>query len=126
MKIYIVITALLGLSISMLIFWLIRKDHLHIKYAFSWIIIAILSALLGFFPGMIDYISAYFEIGYPPILAVILALSFLLIKMLIMDIERSRQSRQLIRLNQRIAILEAGLKQACNKQTTSTQKDEKL
>jgi hypothetical protein len=109
MKIYLLITSSLGLFIAIFIIWLIRKDHLHVRYAFGWIIIGLLSALLGFFPGLMDLVARYLNIGYPPILAVVIAISFMLIKMLLMDIERSRQTRDIIRLNQRVGILEAQL-----------------
>jgi len=109
MKIYLLITSFLGLAIAFFIIWLIRKDHLHVRYAFGWIIIGIVSAILGFYPEIIDTIASQFNIGYPPILAVVVALSFMLIKLLLIDIERSKQTRNIIRLNQRIGILEAQL-----------------
>ncbi len=109
MKIYLLMTSALGLFIAFFIIWLIRKDHLHVRYAFGWIIIGILSAILGFFPSIIDLLAQYLDIAYPPILAVVVAISFILIKMMLMDIERSRQTRDIIRLNQRIGILEAQL-----------------
>ena len=109
MKIYLLMTSTLGLFIAFFIIWLIRKDHLHVRYAFGWIIIGILSAILGFFPSIIDLLAQYLNIAYPPILAVVVAISFILIKMMLMDIERSRQTRDIIRLNQRIGILEAQL-----------------
>lgn len=109
MKIYLLLTSSLGLGIAILIFWLIRKDHLHVRYAFGWMIIGFIAAILGFFPSIIDSISKILDISYPPILAVILSISFMLIKMLLMDIERSKQNRDIVRLNQRIGILEAEL-----------------
>lgn len=114
MKIYLLLTTFLGLGIGILILWLIRKDHLHVKYAFSWILIAVLWMLLGLFPGIIDVLANWLYIGYPPILAVVLAISFLLVKLLLNDIERSRQSRHIIRLNQRLSLLETQLKQYHN------------
>ena len=68
-----------------------------------------MSACLGVFPQTIDIIANSLNIGYPPILAVIFAISFILVKLLLVDIERSKQSRDVIRLNQRIGILEANL-----------------
>ncbi len=109
MKIYLLMTSALGFFIAFFIIWLIRKDHIHVRYAFGWIIIAIISAVLGFFPSLIDLLAQYLNIAYPPILAVVVAISVILIKMIIMDIERSRQTRDIIRLNQRIGILEAQL-----------------
>jgi hypothetical protein len=104
----------MGLSIAILIIWLIRKDHLHVRYAFGWIIIGIMSAILGLYPQLIDLIADAINIAYPPIFAVVIAISFMLIKLLVIDIERSKQTRDIIRLNQRIGILEAQLHQVQN------------
>lgn len=109
MKLYLLITSFIGLCIAILIIWLIRKDHLHVKYAFGWILVGVLSAILGFFPSIVDTIAHKIGISYPPILAIVIAFSLLLIKLLLMDIERSRQQRIIIRLTQRLAILDAEL-----------------
>ncbi len=46
-------------------------------------------------------------VSYPPILAIVLGFGMLLIKILTMDVERSRQERRIRRLAQRLAMLEA-------------------
>lgn len=117
MKTYLLMTSSLGLFIAVFIIWLIRKDHLHVRYAFGWIVIGIISAILGFFPSLIDIIAQYLHISYPPILAVVIAISLIVIKMLLMDIERSKQTQDIIRLNQRIGILEAQLYSTLQKET---------
>jgi hypothetical protein len=119
MKIYLFITSSLGLFIALFILWLIRKDHLHVKYAFGWIFIGILSAIIGFFPSIVDYIAYKAGISYPPILAVIIAFAFLIIKVLLMDIERSRQERNFLRLTQRLGMLEAELQETQGKKEQS-------
>ncbi|MFK5984874.1 MAG: DUF2304 domain-containing protein [Pseudomonadota bacterium] len=106
MKFYLLITSLLGVSTAIFIFWLIRRDHLHIRYAFWWIIVAIVSATIGVFPGLIDALSSILGISYPPILAIIFAISFIFIKMLLSDIEQSKQQVKIIRLTQRLGLLE--------------------
>jgi len=115
MKLYLFLTAFIGLSVAFFIIWLIRKDHLHVKYAFSWIIVGIFAVIVGFSPSIIDNLAYRIDISYPPILAIIIAFTFFLIKILTIDIERSRQERNLLRLTQRIGILEAELHQKKNK-----------
>ena len=124
MKLYLLITSMLGLSIAVFIIWLISKYHLHVKYAFGWFIIGLLSAFLGIFPQTVDTISSYLHIGYPPILAVVFAISFILIILLLMDIERSKQSRDIIRLKQHIGILEANLHEFKKKSTLADKNKE--
>ncbi len=111
MKLYLLITSSLGICTALLIFWLIRRDHLHIKYAFWWIMVAILSAIIGIFPSIIDTLSSVLGISYPPILAITFAISFIFIKMLLTDIEQSKQQLKIIRLTQRLGLMELALEE---------------
>ncbi|HSX60980.1 MAG TPA: DUF2304 family protein, partial [Tahibacter sp.] len=47
--------------------------------------------------------------AYPPVLPIIIGLSLILLRLLQLDIQRSRQERQVRRLNQKLAILEEEL-----------------
>jgi len=98
--------ALIGLSIGGLILWLVRKNHLHGPYAIWWILVAVGVILLGLFPQVVNPVAKWFGVSYPPILAIVLALAALLVKVLTMDLERTRQEVMLRRLAQRLAILE--------------------
>jgi len=104
------VTGTIGLIIAGLILFLIRKDRLHAHHGLGWIVIALGFALLGFSPGIIDRLAALLGIGYPPVLALTLAISLLVLKILLMDIERSRLEARNLRLIQRVAMLEADLK----------------
>lgn len=99
-------TALLGIGIACAILVLIRKDTLHVRHSIWWLIVAAGSVLLGFFPKLMDALGIFLGVYYPPMLFLTLALGMVLIKILTMDIERSRQERTLRRLTQRLAILE--------------------
>lgn len=100
-------STIIGISIAATIFWLVRRDHLHGPYAIWWIGAAITVGILGFFPRSFDYLAVHLGINYPPVLAIVIALGLVLIKMLTMDLERSRQERLIRRLAQRLAMLEA-------------------
>jgi hypothetical protein len=104
------VTGTIGLIIAGLILFLIRKDRLHAHHGLGWIVIALGFALLGFSPSIIDRLAALLGIGYPPVLALTLAISLLVLKILLMDIERSRLEARNLRLIQRVAMLEADLK----------------
>lgn len=97
----------IGVAIAVIILFLVRRDHLHGPYAIWWIGVAVTVGVLGFFPRFFDYLAIYLGVRYPPILAIILGLAMLLVKILTMDLERSRQERLIRRLAQRLAILEA-------------------
>ncbi|EGV33992.1 hypothetical protein ThidrDRAFT_0147 [Thiorhodococcus drewsii AZ1] len=97
----------IGLALAATILWLVRRDHLHGPYAFWWIGSAATVTLLGFFPHLFDLIAHYLGVSYPPMLAILLGFAMLLIKILTMDLERSRQERQIRRLAQQIAMMKA-------------------
>ena len=97
----------IGLAVAGIILWLVRRDHLHGPYALWWIGAAAAVVVLGFWPRSFDVLASYLGVGYPPVLALILGFTLLLIKILTMDLERSRQERQIRRLAQRLAMLEA-------------------
>ena len=104
---YQITSALLGLTIAFGILFLVRRDHLHGPYAVWWLGVAVIAMLLGLFPQITNWLAIRTGVGYPPILAIVLGFGLLLIKMLTMDLERSRQERQIRRLAQRLALLEA-------------------
>ena len=99
-------SAAIGLSVAGIILFLVRRDHLHTRYALWWIPIAIGIGLLGVFPRISDAVAPLLGITYPPILPLILGFVLIVIKLLLMDIERSRNEVKLHRLIQRVAMLE--------------------
>jgi len=102
-------SAIIGLLLFGAISWLVRKDLLHGRFAVMWFFIGLCCALLGIFPEATDWFASKIGIGYPPVLAIILGMGFLVLKIIIMDIERSRNEVKLARLTQRLAILESEL-----------------
>ena len=116
---YQITSALLGLTIAFGILFLVRRDHLHGTYAVWWLGVAVIAMLLGLFPQITNWLAIRTGVGYPPILAIVLGFGLLLIKMLTMDLERSRQERQIRRLAQRLALLEAQPPQSALDQSVS-------
>jgi len=110
-----VITSIIGIVTAMVIVILIRRDHLHVRYGLWWMAAAIVFALLGLFPALFDSFAKYVGIAYPPILALTVGAVILVIKILVMDIERSRNAIKLQRLTQRIALFESDLREMQNK-----------
>ena len=100
-------TSLLGLGLAILILHLLRRYHIYILHALFWIGIAALAALLGLWPGLIDRIASWVGISYPPAALLLGAVVVLLVKSLYADITHTRLERQVRRLNQRMALLDA-------------------
>lgn len=114
-----IIAGIIGITLSALIYMLVRKDHLSPHVAARWFLVATVVASLGMFPNLVDYVGGVLGVGYPPILAVILAICAALIKILVMDIERQKMQTKLDRLVQKVAILEGSIKEKNYNQTNS-------
>ena len=99
-------SAALGIVIAGVILFLVRRDHIHIRFAVWWLFVAGSALVLGIFPGLVDFVGAKLGISYPPILLVVTTLGMLMIKILTMDLDRSRQEQNLRRLAQRVALME--------------------
>lgn len=75
-----------------------------------WVLVAGAAAVLGAWPGLIDRLAMVLGVIYPPTLLLLLVSMVLLIKALHSDMLNTRIERDVRRLNQRIALLEADLK----------------
>jgi hypothetical protein len=102
-------TTLLGIGLAALILHLIRRDHLYVMHGLFWVLVAGAAALLGAWPGLIDKLAALLGISYPPALLLLLACIVLLVKSLHSDMVNTRIERDVRRLNQRLALLQADL-----------------
>ncbi len=106
-----IITGIIGFATAITIMILIRRDHLHVRYGLWWMAAAVIFGLLGLFPALFDSFAQQIGISYPPMLALTIAVLVLVIKILVMDIERSRNAVRVQRLTQRIALLESDLRE---------------
>ena len=99
----------IGLALAAIILTLVRRAHLHDPHALLWLALAAGIIVLGIWPQLTDLIAPYLGVSYPPIVAVLLGLGLMLVKMMSMDLQRSRQEQRIRRLAQRLAMLEADL-----------------
>lgn len=102
-------TALLGIGLAALILYLIRRDHLYLMHGLFWVVVAAAAAVLGAWPGLIDRLASWTGFSYPPALLLLLACMVLVIKALHADMVNTRIERDVRRMNQRLALLEADL-----------------
>lgn len=100
----------IGLLVAFSILVLMRRDKLHASHGLSWLAVAVAFACLGFAPGIVDALARWLGIEYPPALALTLGMALLVLKLLLMDIDRSRIEMRNQRLTQRIAMLEATIR----------------
>ena len=99
-------SAILGIALAGAILFLVRRDHLHGPFAVWWFAVAAATFVLGVFPAIVVWLGHLTGIVYAPVLPIIVGVSLILIRLLKLDIDRSRQERQLRRLTQKLAILE--------------------
>ncbi|MEO8803870.1 MAG: DUF2304 domain-containing protein [Rudaea sp.] len=97
---------IIGVLLAGAILYLVRRDHLHGSYALWWLAVAAAILLLGVFPPVIDWLGHVTGIYYPPVLPIVIGIGMILIRLLKIDVERSRSERQVRRLTQKLAILE--------------------
>ena len=103
--------AVIGIALAGTILLLVRRTHLHGSYALWWFAVAGAILVLGIFPPAIDWLGHVTGIHYPPVLPIVIGIGMILVRLLTMDISRSRNERQLRRLTQKLAILEQELAQ---------------
>ncbi|MEH6515082.1 MAG: DUF2304 domain-containing protein [Halioglobus sp.] len=101
------VTGTVGVLVAGIIILLMRRDRLHVNHGMGWVAVALGFSLLGFAPQVFDNLAQRIGIAYPPVLALTIGLSVLVLKILLMDVERSRIETRNLRLIQRMAILEA-------------------
>ena len=111
MQPYEIVTTALGIALALSILLLIRRDHMHVRYSLWWLMVATVAIVFGAFPRLFDELGYAVGVAYPPTLLLVLAVGALLLKMLLVDIERSRAHRKLLRLTQRLVILEQRLRE---------------
>ena len=100
-------TGLLGVALAAIILVLLRRDHLYVMHGLFWVVVAAAAVTLGLWPRLIDRLATFTGISYPPALLLLAGLIVLFVKALHADMLNTRLEREVRRLNQRIAMLEA-------------------
>lgn len=99
-------TLIIGVILALTIFYMVRRDHLHGPYGVWWLTVACIAVLLAVFPVIVDTMANFAGIAYPPTLILVLAVCFMLLKLLSQDLQRTSQEKKIRRLTQKMAILE--------------------
>jgi hypothetical protein len=107
MKEYHLTVLVIGIGLAAGILYLVRRDHIYIRQGMFWIVIALTTLAFAFWPTLIDVVGGALGIAYPPTLLLLTAIVVLVLKALFADIALTKVNRDLRRLNQRMALLEA-------------------
>ncbi len=112
---YKTIIFILSVIYSLYLINIARKFKLHI-FQLAWWLIAILNLLIfGIYPKLIDKIGHFLKIKYPPIFLVILAILFLLLKLIFIDKMITDNEIKIKDLIRKVAILESEVKKLTDK-----------
>jgi hypothetical protein len=109
------VTGVFGLSVAVLLLYLVRKDHLHVSHGLGWTVAILLFASLGFAPSIFDRLASFLGINYAPVLGLSLAIGALVIKALMSDLESTKLKVSQQRLIQKVSLLEADLQELSDK-----------
>lgn len=109
MTLYNFVTAIIAAFAVGVIIVLARRQRLGLYNTLWWMLAVVGILTTGFFPQLLDKVGWALGIHYPPILPIILALCILFVKVLTMDMERSRQEMKIRILAQKMAAYEAEL-----------------
>jgi hypothetical protein len=107
MKSYQITVLIMGIGLAAGILLLVRRDHIYIRQGLFWIFIALVSLVFGIWPSLIDAVGRALGVAYPPTLLLLVAIIVLVMKALLGDIALTKVRRDLRRLNQRMALIEA-------------------
>ena len=107
MKEYHLTVLVVGILLAAGILYLVRRDHIYIRQGMFWIMVAVVTLAFAFWPTLIDIVGGALGIAYPPTLLLLAAIIVLVLKALYADIALTKVNRDLRRLNQRMALLEA-------------------
>ncbi len=88
---------------------MVRKETLDIKFALSWLTVGVVVLILDIFPGIMTYLVHLFGIELPVNMMFFFGFCFTLYLVFALTVKVSRQSEQLKRLTQEIALLEQGV-----------------
>jgi hypothetical protein len=104
---YLFTAALIGLTLAVFIVFLLRRDQLYLREAVFWLATAVVSVLFALMPSAVDWIGGIAGVAYPPALILALVCAVLTVKSLLADVAQTQLRREVRRLNQRVALLDA-------------------
>ena len=94
---------------------LVRNKKLHEKYSILWVTFSVLIIIVSIAYNLIDSISYSLGIYYSPALLFLGGFAFLIMYIIHLSIVVTKQSRDIIKLNQELAILNEKVEKNLNK-----------
>ena len=100
-----IISIIAAILFMLFIIFLVRNKKLNEKYSILWMIFGIMIILLAINYKLLDVVAVKIGIYYAPALLFLTGFIFLIIYTVHLSIVATKQNRDIIRLNQEIAII---------------------
>lgn len=84
---------------------LVRKNKLDEKYSILWLFLAVITLIVSIFPSIIETISKWFDVYYPPTLLLLFAVIIIMAYIVHITMVITKQNKMIIKLTQEIAIM---------------------
>lgn len=95
---------------SIFILLLVRNNKLDEKYSILWIIFSIVIIIFSLNKNILEYISNLLDIYYAPATLFLIGFAFLVVFIIHLSIVVTKQNKSIIKLTQKLAILEEYVK----------------
>lgn len=110
LKLQLIIAGIIVIGILYIIS-LIQRNRLELKYALSWLIVAVLVLIMDIFPATMDELALFLGIASPMNMMFFMGFVFLLVIILTLTVTVSIAASSVKRLTQKIALLEKRIKE---------------
>ena len=92
----------IAVSIIFIIFILnlVRKNKLDEKYSILWLFWGVITLIVSIFPVIIEEVSEWFNVYYPPALLLLFGLAIIVAYIVHITIVITKQNKMIIRLTQ--------------------------
>ena len=104
---YTVFAATVGIVLAAFILFLLRRDQLYLRDATFWLGTAAVSIIFALSPSVVDWLGGMAGVAYPPALILAVVCVVLTVKALLAEISHTQLRREVRRLNQRVALIDA-------------------
>ena len=105
------IAVIAAILFTAFILLLVRNKKLHERYSIFWIAFAILVIIISLAYNVLDKFSISIGIYYSPALLFLMGFIFLIIYIIHLSTVVTKQSKDIIRLNQELAIMSEKIKE---------------
>ena len=89
---------------------LVRKNKLDEKYSILWLFLAVLILIVSIFPSIIETISKWFDVYYPPSLLLLISIIIIGAYIIHITLVITKQNKMIIKLAQELALLREDIK----------------